>query len=413
MSRFTHVLLGVAVGVLVLAVGNWSQASAAGPTDPPLPLSPAQGDSFVGGTAILFRIQTFPGDSSLWLRVSRSQTPDASDSCGRIGFDVTSKSFTATSDPSVYQAAPSYFAGGWMDTPGTYYWQAFRSSGTSCIASEVRSFTITPGPRLTPPTLLSPAQGESISAGTQLAFQIRTFPSDKSVSLRVSHTPDRDACGKIANDVDSASFSASSDPSVYEAKPVHYPGDWMDTPGTYYWQAYRIVYGNGSDGCVESEVRSLTIAAPPPRTLAAARLEGPFKIMLTVRKTRGIKNVKQGRTYIEGWTFAPRCDSGSCRTMANASSLYSTLGGWTLVLTHSGAVYKKSDRATLLHCLVTRVGGPLVVKVRVTRGAWIGTEWQATQITGSFKHSVRAVRARTYHCKAAVFRATLKGSLLQ
>ena len=66
----------------------------------------------------------------------------------------------------------------------------------------------------------------------------------------------------------------------------------------------------------------------------------------------------------------------------------------------------------LLRCLFTPVSGPLSVKVRVTKGAWVGMKWRATQIVGSFGHSVGASSSGGYHCKAAAMKATIRGSLL-
>lgn len=413
MSRFAQALLAAVAASLILVAGASSRAMESAP-GPPALLSPAPGSSFTGGTPIVFQVQTVADDSLLMLHVSRSPALSA---CGVIGSEVVGKMFSSTSDPSVYRAAPTYLVGGWMDTPGTYYWQAYRSilgSGAElCVPSEVRSLTILPGPNLTPPTLLVPAPNQRIDAGSDIAFRIQTHPGDGSLRLRVSVSPAKDPCGKIGSDIAAESFSATVDPLLYEAKPLHMAGGWMDTPGTYYWQAYRIEYGGGADGCVESEVRSLTITSPPPRKLAAARLEGAFKIKLRVRTTHGIKHVKSGRTYIEGWTFAPRCADGSCKTIASASAQYSTLGSWTLMLKQSGATYKKGQSSTLLRCLFTPVPGPLKVTVRVTKGAWVGLKWRATQIKGSFQHSVKASSTSGYRCKAATMKATLQGSLLQ
>lgn len=223
-----------------------------------------------------------------------------------------------------------------------------------------------------------------------------------------------DACGKIGSEVETERFSATSTgSSVYQASPAYSSSlsFWMNQPGTYFWQAYRIEHGGGADGCIESEVRSFTIANPPSRSLAAARLEGRFNIKLTVRATSGIKSVKRGRTYSERWTFTPRCARGSCHTRASVSSLYATLGGWTLVLKRSGAVFKKSQTAKIVQCFYKPVYGPLNVRVRVTKGAWIGNVWRATKITGTFRHSVRSMRSGIYHCPAGTIVATVRGSL--
>jgi hypothetical protein len=271
----------------------------------------------------------------------------------------------------------------------------------------------------TAPTLLSPAYGASFTSGTPAVFQIRTFAGDESGSLwlLVSRSSDPvDPCGTIGHDVELEQFTPTSDPAVFEAAPTHYKGDWMDTPGTYYWQAYRIYYGAGADGCIESEVRPFTITKPPvikraPKPLRLARLQGDFRIRLTVRATFGIRSVTRGRIYSERWTFRPRCSKGACHTRVTVSSLYATLGGWALTLKRSGALYRKNQRATLVQCFYKPVGGPLSVSVKVTKGAWVGDVWRATRITGSFRHSVGSTVSGIYHCPAGSITATLRGTL--
>jgi len=270
----------------------------------------------------------------------------------------------------------------------------------------------------TPPTLLLPTPGYSFTGGTPIVFQIQTFAGDDPdyLWLHVSRSPAIvDPCGTIGDEVELEPFSPTYDPSVFQAAPTYYEGDWMDTPGTYYWQAYRISHAGDPDGCVESdEVRSFTITKPAPKapkSLAAARLQGSFKIKLTVRSTSGIRNVRRGRTYSERWTFTPRCGNGPCHTRASVSSLYSTLGGWALVLKRSGAKYKKSQTAKIVQCFFKPVYGPLNVSVRVTKGAWVGSVWRAKMITGTFRHSVRSTRSGIYRCAAGTISATLRGTL--
>ena len=411
MSRLTQVLLCAAVGVLVLA-GAWPAAGAAGPSDPPSLLLPAQGASIAGGTAIVFSIQTFPSDSLLWVRVSHSASVDPADSCGRITADVTSKSLSvSSSDPSIYQAAPAHFTGDWMDTPGTYYWQAYRSTDTGCVASSVRSFTITPGPALTAPTLLSPAPGQKVMVGSPISFQIKTFAGDKLLSLRVSASPKEDSYGRIGNDIASGTFTATSDSSVFAATPVHFAGDWMDKLGTYYWQAYRTVFGAGSDGCIESEVRSFTLAYPPPKKLAVARLDGNFDLRLTVVTSKGVTNFRRGQTLSEQWAFTPGCSLGSCLTQVDTA--YSSLGRWLIVLKRSGTVYRRTVKARAWRCLSTYYVVPFTINLRVTRGAWVGGQWRAVRVKGTVRAAFKGARGSTFTCRAGKFAAKLQGTIAQ
>jgi hypothetical protein len=409
-SRFVQALLVVAVAALVLAAGALPETTGS-ELEAPLLVAPAQGASFAGGTAIVFQVRTYPDDSQLLLNVSRSA---AKSDCGTIGGEIAMKFLKPTSDGSLYQAAPTPVAGGWMDTPGTYYWQAYRFAGPDgCVESEVRSFTITPGPNRIPPLLLSPAPKQNVRMGTVLSFRIRTFAGDKSLSLRVSRSPTLDSSGRIQGEVQRDNFAATSDPNVYEAKPAHYAGDWMDTTGTYYWQASRYVSGAGIDGYITSDVHSFTIAYPPPRSRAAARLEGTFVMFLTVRATSGTKNLRRGQIYKVQWKFKPHCGKGSCRTTVDISALSSTLTRGTIDLKRKGAAYSKRRRAALFQCVVRPVSGPLKIKLRVKKGAWFENRWMAAQIAGSLRYAVAASNYGPYRCHAARVKASLRGWLLE
>ena len=69
------------------------------------------------------------------------------------------------------------------------------------------------------------------------------------------------ACGLIGSDVFMHELKPTSDPSVYA---TDYFASWTSKPGTYFWQAYRVEYRDGADGCIDSEVRSLVIKAAAP-----------------------------------------------------------------------------------------------------------------------------------------------------
>ena len=121
------------------------------------------------------------------------------------------------------------------------------------------------------PTPLAPANGASHTAGTSPpTFRARTQPGDSYLWVHVSRSPATDAKGILASDVTLSSLSPSADDgSVYEFTPMSYtfPGYWLVTPGTYYWQAYRISYMSGADGAIEGPVQRLDVTAapaPPP-----------------------------------------------------------------------------------------------------------------------------------------------------
>ena len=124
-------------------------------------------------------------------------------------------------------------------------------------------------PQLVPPKLLSPATGAHFRAGTHIDFKVRTFPHDTYLWLHISHSAKRTfkpagvgrPCGVIQHDVHIYSLDPTKSPSVYRTHTTLYtfPGFWMATPGTYYWQAWRIENHFNADGCIESPVRKLVI----------------------------------------------------------------------------------------------------------------------------------------------------------
>lgn len=118
-----------------------------------------------------------------------------------------------------------------------------------------------------PPAPLEPAPGATLPTRSSPLFRVQAQPDDGYLWLHVSRSPVTDAEGLIDDDVELELFRASpSGGGAFEAQPpfFDYPDFWMNQPGTYYWQAYRISYANGADGSIEGPVGSFTLAAPPP-----------------------------------------------------------------------------------------------------------------------------------------------------
>lgn len=121
---------------------------------------------------------------------------------------------------------------------------------------------------LVPPTLLTPPDGGQVVAGTPVAFRIQTHPDEThTLTLQVSRSPAVDAEGVIGTDAEIDFFSpVPGQPGVYESAPTYhdYSGFWMNTPGVYYWQAYRIHCAVSSSDCrLESAIRTLVITPRP------------------------------------------------------------------------------------------------------------------------------------------------------
>lgn len=293
-----------------------------------------------------------------------------------------------------------------------------------------------PAGDLDPPQQLQPASGQSFAAGTQVSFTVRTFLDDRYLWLYVSRSPAVvNACGTIAHEVSIWDFVATAYPAVYEAKPTYYSFDsfWMNTPGTYYWQAYRIKSGSGADGCIESPVRSFTIKAggatppPPPTTttpspppagkqplaLSLARLSGGFNVTSRITSASGIGNVRTGTKDSGERHFTPACATVACKTRLRIEygRLFTVEHVARITLKKAGAAYTGSATVPLLGCNFKDMKGTLSVSLTVTKGAWVDGRWRATKVAGRQRFDAPATTSGVFRCPAAKFTATVTGSL--
>jgi hypothetical protein len=282
-----------------------------------------------------------------------------------------------------------------------------------------------------PPTLLTPVSGQTIKAGTSIAFRIRTFAGDDMLWLYVSRSPTiANACGTIAHEVSIWDFSPTADPAVYEAKPTHYTyaSFWMNTPGTYYWQAYRIEHAGGADGCVESAVRSFSIVAaapspapkpkpPVPKTPVApstARLAGSFDVTTRITSVSGI-DVRKGTKDQGVWLFTPQCAAGPCSVRLRYTYRGASFDNHVVRMTlkRSASAYAGASQTPLVECNFRDVRGTMTVRLNVTAGAWIDGRRRATRLTGRYDYAAPETTAGIYRCPAAHITATIRGTLQQ
>lgn len=268
--------------VLALSLAAASAAPAVAAVDasvPPTVLGPADGASAAAGSAVTFQVQTGAGDAYLWVRVSRS--PNPAEPCGTIGDDVASVALTATSDPSVYAGTPRMFDNYdfWLNRAGTYYWQAYRISyaggADGCIEAPVRALHVTGvRPIEIGPQPLAPADGATLPTGP-VTFRTSALAADRGdyLWMHVSRSSQvTEAGGLIGLDAEIEAFAQTADPSVWSASPRYLDSStfWMNQPGRYYWQPYRISSFGDPDGFVEGPVRSFTLTAAEPKTIRGA-----------------------------------------------------------------------------------------------------------------------------------------------
>ncbi len=282
----------------------------------------------------------------------------------------------------------------------------------SVVAAAVGGAAPAPDPDLKPPTLLSPTPNVALQAGSAIVFRIRTHARDVGLMLRVSRSSVRGKCGVIRGEVARTSFVRTQRPATYEARPAgaSLSSSWLNTAGTYFWQAYRIA---GRDGCVESGVRTLRIAPKPPLELSEARLEGTSDITRQITAVDGL-SMKVGDSSTVTHTFKPACASGPCDTNVSfgVSGMLPGLGTTvTIPLTRTGASYSGNGPAALSKCNFSTVTGTLEVRLEVSGGAWVGNTWRATGVVGHERYSTPETDLGIWTCRAASWEADLTGTL--
>ena len=98
-------------------------------------------------------------------------------------------------------------------------------------------------------TPVSPKKGDSVPAGKRPTFKMNvTGPGQ--VWVHVCKSRAKDSEGIICSD-ESIGRARKKQGRRYEyrAKFFDFPEFWLNSPGRYYWQAYRISCENGTDDC--------------------------------------------------------------------------------------------------------------------------------------------------------------------
>ena len=117
---------------------------------------------------------------------------------------------------------------------------AFTALALAGPASAVTKNGITP---------LAPKAGTSVPAGKAATFRMRVSKPGAGVFMHVCKTKKKDKDGMICKKA--TILQAKKKKGVFQAKQTFYdfPAFWLNNPGTYYWQAYRIECHSGSSDC--------------------------------------------------------------------------------------------------------------------------------------------------------------------
>jgi hypothetical protein len=98
-------------------------------------------------------------------------------------------------------------------------------------------------------TPLAPKAGTSVPSGKAASFRMRVSDPGAGVFMHVCKSSKKDKEGMICKKA--TILQAKKRKGVFVAKQTFYdfPAFWLNNPGTYYWQAYRIECRSGSSDC--------------------------------------------------------------------------------------------------------------------------------------------------------------------
>jgi hypothetical protein len=98
-------------------------------------------------------------------------------------------------------------------------------------------------------TPLAPKAGTSVPAGKAASFRMRVSDPGAGVFMHVCKSKKKDKQGMICKKA--TILQAKKKKGVFVAKQTFFdfPAFWLNNPGTYYWQAYRIECRSGSSDC--------------------------------------------------------------------------------------------------------------------------------------------------------------------
>jgi hypothetical protein len=120
--------------LLTLAAGGLLAAVAAADTKHGItPISPAAGDEVAKGEKVTFRLRA-RGKGQVWVRVCKSATKSRDGViCDRLAVGRATRH-----SGGIYTYTPRFhdFPEFWLNTPGSYHWQAYR---VACVGRDCRA----------------------------------------------------------------------------------------------------------------------------------------------------------------------------------------------------------------------------------------------------------------------------------
>ncbi|MFA9269221.1 MAG: hypothetical protein ACEQSX_00465 [Baekduiaceae bacterium] len=109
-------------------------------------------------------------------------------------------------------------------------------------------------------TPLSPKNNTTVGTGATPTFKMKVRGKGQ-VWVHVCKSKAKDADGVICSDESIGQARKNGRNYEYTPKFFDFPDFWLNSPGTYYWQAHRIDCSTGTDDCKkEGPIRKLKVS---------------------------------------------------------------------------------------------------------------------------------------------------------
>jgi hypothetical protein len=99
-------------------------------------------------------------------------------------------------------------------------------------------------------TILSPKSGATVAAGESPTFKMRVKGAGQ-VWVHVCKSKKKNADGVICSEESIGRAKKKGGTYQYKPKFFDFPEFWLNSPGTYYWQAHRIQCEGDIDDCLQ------------------------------------------------------------------------------------------------------------------------------------------------------------------
>lgn len=143
-----------------------------------------------------------------------------------------------------------------------------------------------------------------------------------------------------------------------------------------------------------------------PLAVAAAQLQGVYKVRYHVISSHNFGDMKRGTVTMRTWKFVPLCKEGACTTKVVVAG-----GLERFRLSHKGHAVYKATSGRRYDCNASRSArGTEKIRLQIKKGAWVKGTWRVIKWVGTVR--VVSPNNRVRACGgAASYTATLNGTL--